>query len=193
MEELRDLKSRSYRDRKVLWHCIDKQLMNRVAMDLATTTDDVTATTNIVEVDKGNEELIDIERKSRDKNVPASPTAKVNIWKNSRISDKDKLTQSSEWLFQFDDEDEHPSTPDRVYVSADEIDMDDENENEPEHLYEDINDTRAPGFHMAASLPVTIPNAFLTRKTTNKAPVSPQRADNGNGAKGSRKPLEVSI
>lgn len=135
-------------------------------------------------------ESIEKENVSTETNLEQEP---VNTWKNTKISDK--MTASSEWLFQFDDDDDVRGNNDNVDDNDDDGIFDDDFDDdfeiaEPENLYEDVNDTRAPGFHMAASVPVNIPTLLdrklnmrsnnTTKKTSQVPAEEPVRASFSN-------------
>lgn len=154
MEELRELKTRSFRDRKVLWHRIDQELKKSDAGDAETE--------KILEKQEPGKEAHfaneDVDQLSEiETNLVSSdaedPVSGANKWKNSRI----KVDKGNDWLFQFDDEE---------YRQNSEDDDDDHSFNDFDveidptaaDDYDDANDYRPPEFHMAASLPVNIPN-----------------------------------
>jgi len=176
LEELRELKTRSFRDRKVLWHRVDQELKKPksdntiISTSVQTTETPKTVPTIVTEDVEETDSLLD-------------PVAekKTNTWKNSRIKEKES---GSDYLFQFDDEDPFRSTYDNDNLSADDFD-DEVDLNAPEiATYDDSYDySRASQFHMAASLPVSIPANLMARTGKVKSKSPPSR-------KVERKPFE---
>lgn len=181
---MRELKTRSFRDRKVLWHRIDQELKKKsnpedlesekpvIEKFNSTHVEEQQQQTNeqTVEVDSSFDNINDNETNISDTDDTTSDST-TNKWKNSRI----KVDKSNDWLFQFDDEEfsrQNPDDDDDNSLN----DFDSDIDLHAADAFDEENDYRPSDFHMAASLPVTIPNLLARniqpqKKVANSPPV----------------------
>merc|ERR1712137_649992 len=169
-EELRELKTRSIRDRKVLWYRVNQELSKNKEDEVIVISNNVDTIPDVNDDPLAAGELDeDQPADSPDASVVAQSSPKKNKWMNPKF--KAEKTTSSDWLFQFDDEEFEKSQPDPPDDLSD--DFDDEIDTSESRGYDESNDYRSPEFHMAASVPVAIPANRFTNPPPKKASKSP--------------------
>jgi hypothetical protein len=149
LEEFRELQSRAYRDRKVLWHKLNRLITNPESVKfLVESPPSPSSKKDVVQETPSAPTQPDRTADSQDTTETTQPKT---TWKNSQVSAK-KLTDS-DFLFQFDDEEPYDTKSEPEEAVAEPDDSDDVD-------FEDFYDPRPSSFQIASSVPVSIPAQF---------------------------------
>jgi len=165
LEEHRELHTRAYRDRKVLWRRIDEELVKAKQSGLTPAALLSAASPAIVSSELTISSSVQDEDKIAAETQPAhGPSIKVqvpsgNTWKDSRITER---KEQGDWLFQFDDEldqRDEPSHDDEPLDDPEDYDINSDDEQTPIREEAPVHSSYQE-YQMAASLPVVIPTRF---------------------------------
>merc|ERR1712137_557490 len=179
LEEYRELQSRAYRDRKVLWHKLSKILPSEPKSIIL----------DPIDIDSASEEISDVaespvytvgsalqsfgslttamttleHQKRKAEQEEEKPTTKPvkqsgidtpkTTWKNSRISEK--KPRDSDWMFQFDEDDNES-----LKAESEDIQNEPQDDDLDDFNIDDYDDFRPNNYPIASSVPVSIPAAF---------------------------------
>merc|ERR1712137_9041 len=165
LEEHRELHTRAYRDRKVLWRRIDEELAK--AKDDNTTSpvplSGPASSPALLPTESPIEQAV-VETEVSEPQETQTPAIKIqapsgNTWKDSRITER---KEQGDWLFQFDDELDQgagPSHDDEPLDDPEDYDINSDDEQTPIREEAPVHSSYQE-YQMAASLPVVIPTRF---------------------------------